>query len=405
MVFKTRKTLPAGRENILFFQVKAVSGREMVAIDIIANSEHDALLQAKAKGLIPVSAKRKKTHFYSPKPKQLSISLFSLELLALLDAGLNLVEAIEALAVKEQQPVLTQLLNGMYEGQTFSSAMGQQSSVFPMLLIATIKASEKTGDIQEALRRYIAYQQQIDQLKKTVISASIYPLLLLMVGGLVILFLLGFVVPKFSMIYDGSSNELPYLSKLLLLWGQLLAEHGKMVLATLVLFIFTIIFAFSQATVRAYFLAKLWQIPAIGRQLKIYQLARFYRTVGMLLKGGAPIITALKSASGLLDRSLHTSMKKAELIINEGKPISEAMTYAGLTTPIAVRMLLVGERGGNIDDMMARIASFYDDELSRWLDWFTRLFEPILMLMIGLIIGVVVLLLYMPIFELAGNIQ
>jgi general secretion pathway protein F len=98
-------------------------------------------------------------------------------------------------------------------------------------------------------------------------------------------------------------------------------------------------------------------------------------------------------------------MKNAEQLINEGKPISEAMTSAGLTTAIANRMLVVGERGGNIDDMMARIASFYDDELSRWLDWFTKLFEPILMLMIGLVIGVVVLLLYMPIFELAGNIQ
>ena len=390
----------------MFFQVKAVSGKEMLAIDIIANSEQEALAQVKAKGLIPLSAKIKHTHFFSAKPKQLSISLFTLELLALLDAGLNLVEAIEALAVKEQQqPTLTQLLTGMYEGQTFSAAMSQQSAVFPMLLVATIKASEKTGDIQEALRRYIAYQQQIDQLKKTVISASIYPLLLLMVGGLVILFLLGFVVPKFSMIYEGTSNDLPYLSKLLLLWGQLIAEHGKLVLACLVLFFSSIFFAFSQATVRAYFLAKLWQIPAIGQQLKIYQLARFYRTVGMLLKGGAPIITALKSASDLLDQSLHSSMKKAERVINEGKPISEAMTYAGLTTPIAARMLLVGERGGNIDDMMARIAGFYDDELSRWLDWFTRLFEPILMLMIGLVIGVVVLLLYMPIFELAGNIQ
>lgn len=378
----------------------------MVSIDIAANSEKEALDQVKAKGLIPISAKLNKQYFNKPKQNKLSISLFTLELLALLDAGLNLVEAVEALALKEQQQsVLSKLLNVMYEGQTFSAALDQQPQVFPMLLIATIKASEKTGDLQEALRRYIAYQQQIDQLKKTVISASIYPLLLMLVGGMVILFLMGFVVPKFSMIYEGTTNELPYLSQLLLLWGQLLAKHGTMVFSVILLFIVSVVFAFSQATFRAYCLTKLWQIPAIGRQLKIYQLARFYRTVGMLLKGGAPIITALKSASGLLGKSLHSNMKNAERLINEGKPISEAMTTAGLTTAIAKRMLVVGERGGNIDDMMARIASFYDDELARWLDWFTKLFEPILMLMIGLVIGVVVLLLYMPIFELAGNIQ
>jgi general secretion pathway protein F len=391
----------------VLFQVKAISGKEMVLIDITANSEREALDQAMAKGLIPISLKSKKSRFYRTNTNQLSVSLFTLELLALLDAGLNLVEAIETLATKEhqQQPVLTQLLNVMYEGQTLSVALERQSQTFPMLLIATIKSSEKTGDLQEALRRYIAYQQQIDQLKKKVISASIYPLLLMIVGSLVILFLLVFVVPKFSLIYEGTSTELPYLSQLLLMWGQLLSQHGEWVALIVFVILSTLIFAFSQASVRAYFLSKLWQMPAIGRQLKIYQLARFYRTMGMLLKGGTPIIGALKSASSLLDKSLHHNIKKAELAINEGKPASEAMTQAGLTTAIASRMLAVGERGGNIDEMMARIAGFYDDELSRWIDWFTRLFEPILMLMIGLVIGVVVLLLYMPIFELAGNIQ
>jgi len=391
----------------MFFKVKALNGTEMVSIDIVANNEREAFAQTKARGLVPLSAKSKKTSLYQPKQQQLSVSLFTVELLALLQAGLNLVEAIEALAEKDQQPQqeLTQMLNAMYQGQTFSAALEQLPKVFPILLIATIKASEKTGDLQEALSRYIAYQQQIDQLKKKVISASIYPLLLMFVGSLVILFLLGFVVPKFSMIYEDSSNQLPYLSQLLLMWGKFLAQHGEASFIGLLIISLGFLFLISQASVRAYCFSKLWQIPAIGHQLKIYQLSRFFRTLGMLLKGGSPILAALRSASGLLDKSLLNGMKNAELSISEGKPISEAMTQAGLTTPIATRMLLVGERGGNIDEMMTRIATFYDDELARWLDWFTRLFEPILMLLIGLVIGVVVLLLYMPIFELAGNIQ
>jgi general secretion pathway protein F len=391
----------------MFFKVKALNGTEMVSIDIVANNEREAFAQTKARGLVPLSAKSKKPSLYQPKQQQLSVSLFTVELLALLQAGLNLVEAIEALAEKDQQPQqeLTQMLNAMYQGQTFSAALEQLPKVFPILLIATIKASEKTGDLQEALSRYIAYQQQIDQLKKKVISASIYPLLLMFVGSLVILFLLGFVVPKFSMIYEDSSNQLPYLSQLLLMWGKFLAQHGEASFIGLVIISLGFLFLISQASVRAYCFSKLWQIPAIGHQLKIYQLSRFFRTLGMLLKGGSPILAALRSSSGLLDKSLLNGMKNAELSISEGKPISEAMTQAGLTTPIATRMLLVGERGGNIDEMMTRIATFYDDELARWLDWFTRLFEPILMLLIGLVIGVVVLLLYMPIFELAGNIQ
>jgi general secretion pathway protein F len=166
-----------------------------------------------------------------------------------------------------------------------------------------------------------------------------------------------------------------------------------------------ITFALSRPSVRKTLMQMLWRIPTIGKRLHIYQLARFYRTLGMLLKGGTPIIPALQSVAGLLDAGLQKNMEKASLAISEGQLISDAMEKTGLTTPVAMRMLAVGERGGNIGDMMERIASFYDEELSRWIDWFTRLFEPLLMLFIGLVIGVVVLLLYMPIFELAGNIQ
>jgi general secretion pathway protein F len=184
-----------------------------------------------------------------------------------------------------------------------------------------------------------------------------------------------------------------------------LEDHGQIMLIVTVACLAAAFFALSQPTIRKKIAQLFWRIPALGQHLRVYQLARFYRTLGMLLKGGTPIIPALQSVSGLLDTALQTSMKRASLAINEGQPISQAMEEAGLTTPVASRMLSVGERGGNIGDMMERIASFYDEELARWIEWFTRLFEPILMLFIGLVIGVVVLLLYMPIFELAGNIQ
>jgi general secretion pathway protein F len=281
----------------------------------------------------------------------------------------------------------------------------QQPLAFPILYVATIRASETTGNLTESLSRYIAYEQQIGLLKKKIISASIYPVLLMSVGGLVILFLLGFVVPKFSRIYEGTGGELPFLSQMLLAWGVFLENHGKEILIATVFIVIAIIVAVSRPTVRKWFGQLLWKIPTLGKRLRTYQLARFYRTLGMLLKAGTPIIPALQSVAGLLDNALLTSMKKTTIAINEGQPISQAMETAGLTTPVASRMLAVGERGGNIGDMMERVASFYDEELSRWIDWFTRLFEPILMLLIGLVIGVVVLLLYMPIFELAGNIQ
>ncbi|EUJ10019.1 type II secretory pathway, component PulF [Methylophilaceae bacterium 11] len=406
---KKPKTSRTGNavQNAMNYQVKAVRDREMVLLNISAMHMDDALSQAQARGYTPISATALNALKHSR--KKFPLILFSQELLALLEAGLNLVEAIETLAVKddrnEGKSTLDTLLQALYQGQTFSAALEQQPQAFPMLFVATVRASEKTGDLPQALSRYIAYELQIGLLKKKIVSASIYPILLMSVGGLVILFLLGFVVPKFSRIYEGTGGDLPFLSQVLLAWGVFLERHGFAMMLGSIGLIAALIVALSQPAFRKWLAQQLWKIPALGDRLRIYQLARFYRTLGMLLKGGTPILLALQSVSGLLDSALQNSMKLASAAINEGHPISDALDKTGLTTPVALRMLAVGERGGNIGDMMERIAGFYDEELARWIDWFTRLFEPILMLMIGLVIGVVVLLLYMPIFELAGNIQ
>jgi general secretion pathway protein F len=391
------------------YQVKAVKGREIVLLSVSAVHADDAIAQIRARGYTPIDAKTITSFSSGSVDKNFPLELFSQELLALLEAGLNLVEAIETLAEKDQRREVKQrldtLLQALYQGQTFSSALEMQPQVFPVLYIATVRASERTGDLSEALSRYVNYERQLGLVKKKIISASIYPVLLMVVGGLVILFLLGFVVPKFSRIYEGTGGDLPFLSQVLLAWGSFLETHGKQLLIASLVSGVALIYGLSQASVRKWMTSVFWKIPALGSRLRIFQLARFYRTLGMLLKGGTSIIIALESVAGLLDVSLRNKMKQASVAIQEGQAISLAMAQAGLTTPIALRMLRVGERGGKISDMMERIAGFYDEELARWIDWFTKLFEPILMLLIGLVIGVVVLLLYMPIFELAGNIQ
>ncbi len=391
------------------YEVKAVKGKEIVLITIDAADAQAAIAQAKAQGLMAISARATSVVGGFKRRVAFPLVLFSQELLALLEAGLNLVEAIEGLAEKEIRPqvkaILDAVLQSLYQGQTFSAALTQYPAAFPSLYVATVRASEKTGDLPEALGRYVAYEQQLGLVKKKVVTASIYPLLLIGVGGLVIMFLMGFVVPKFSRIYEGTGGNLPFLSQMLLAWGLFLESHGREVLFGVIATISIVIYAFSQSSVRQAIVQLFWRIPALGERLRIFQLARFYRTLGMLLSGGTPIVSALDSVAGLLQVSLRNRMEQASLMIREGQPISAAMEAAALTTPVALRMLRVGERSGKIGDMMERVAAFYDEEFSRWIDWFTRLFEPILMMVIGVVIGVVVLLLYMPIFELAGNIQ
>ena len=394
------------------FKVKAARhGEGMVYLDIDAQTENDAIRQANNRGLTVLSLHSNETFIKLPKLhfSRFSLSLFSQELLALMDAGLPQVEALETILEKElrknNRKLLESIISYLYEGKSLSMALQQFPKEFPPLYVAMIRSSEKTGNIADSLTRYISYQSQIDVIRKKITSASIYPLVLLVAGGLVTLFLMLYVVPKFSLIYQDLGHDLPFLSRMLMKWGQLLAGYKPEVLSGLLLTLVGIYYAVTHPMTRTWAIKKVKKIPNIGNRIHIYQLARFYRTLGMLLKGGVPVVPALEMVSGLLQLELREQLSQATDSIREGKPASVSLEKFGLTTPIAVRLLRVGERTGRLDDMADRIASLYDDDMARWIDWFTKLFEPLLMGFIGLVIGMIVIMMYFPIFELAGSIQ
>jgi general secretion pathway protein F len=395
----------------MLFNVKAMRvGEGITALALEAANETDAMRQAESQGytVLAVGA-RKGFAWFSRARGHFPLVLFSHELLALLDAGLPLVEAVETLAEKEHRPevkrAITQIIEHLYEGKTLSQALEYFPQSFPALYVATVRAAERTGDLQEALQRYIAYQTQLDTVKKKLVSASIYPVLLVCVGGLVTLFLMAYVVPKFSHIFEDIGGDIPLLSRLLIKWGVFMEANAPQIGIAVLTLLVAMVYLARLPETRRWVGQKLWSIPAIGERMRVYQLARFYRTVGMLLNGGIPVVTALEMVEGLLHTTLRGLLHRAALDIREGKPMSQAMEANHLTTPVSLRMLRVGERTGRMGEMMERVAAFYDEEMARWVDWFTRLFEPILMALIGVIIGGIVVLMYMPIFELAGSIQ
>lgn len=394
------------------FLVRSVqNGQAIIALELDAPSLTAAKQQAEAKGLTVLSISSQGNQFALPfrRPARFNLILFSQELLALLDAGINVVEALETLSEKEHRSeskhILTEVVARLHDGQPLSGALQQLPGTFPALYVATVRASERTGGLSEGLTRYVSYANQLDVVRKKLISASIYPLMLIGAGGLVMAFLMGYIVPKFARMYEDLGTNLPFLSRLLLKWGKFVQAHGSLLLAASVAITVGVIYLFSRPAFRKQFVDQLWAIPSIGERLRTYQLARFYRTLGMLLRGGIPIATALDMVGGLLQPAFQPRLNAALNVIREGKPISTAFSEHNLTTPVALRMLRVGERSGHMGEMMERIAAFYDEEIARWVDWFTRLFEPILMAAIGLIIGVIVVLMYLPIFELAGGIQ
>ncbi len=393
------------------FELKAITsdGRvEWVAFQ--AADRATAIEQLQGRGYTVLSVRAKA--FVPPwrgVAERFPLMLFSQELRVLIGAGLPLVEAIDTLAQKERRSESRALLERvaavLREGRPFSSALAEFPHAFPPLYVATVRAAERTSDLAPALARYVAYAQQIESVRKRVVNASIYPLLLMAVGGTVALFLLFYVVPRFGRIYEERGADLPFFSRVLLSWGQAVDAHGAIVLGVVACTIALGIYAWRHARLRARLGDALWRVPAIGERLKVYQLARFYRTIGMLLRGGMPLVAALDMGADLLHPVLRARLVAASRAISEGRSVSQSLEAAGLTTPVALRMLAVAEKGGNMGEMMEQVAVFHDEELSRWVDWFTRLFEPLLMAAIGLVIGVIVILMYMPIFELAGGVQ
>jgi len=341
--------------------------------------------------------------------KDFPLGQFSQELLTLLDAGLALVESIETLSEKESRPerrdLLDRLVADLYRGAALSRALSQFPDIFPPLYIATVRASERTGGLSEALGKYVAYQSQLDTVKKKIISASIYPAVLAIAGLLVIGFLMGYVVPRFARIFEDLGGEIPWMSRLLIKWGHLASDYGVTMLAVSLVLVLSIGFWLTRPGTPVQVLQWLQRLPSIGERLRVYELTRFYRSLGMLLRGGMPAVASLELVTGLLPGALNQQLISATQLIREGTTISVAMETFGLTTPVSARMLRVGERTGQMGEMMERIALFYDSEISQWIDWFVRLFEPLLMAFIGLVIGFIVVIMYFPIFELAGSIR
>jgi general secretion pathway protein F len=343
-----------------------------------------------------------------PRTQRFSTLLFSQELLALLTAGMSLVEALEALKNKREYQghgLVAALAKSLSEGQPFSVAVARHPEHFRPIYVASMQASERTGNLPDALRRYITYQEQMDAIRRKLVSASIYPALLGAVGMLVMLFLLFYVVPRFSRIYESFSGDLPFFSRLLIDLGRVVSAQELVVAGLLAALIIGAAVLLKVSGLRTLIGRWVRSVPVIAANAHLYELSRLYRTLGMLLRGGVPIVRAMSMAAPLLGLDRQRALQAATRLITEGRPLSSALLEAGLTTSVAYRMLLVGERTGAMGEMMERIGAFHDEDLARWLEGFGRLFEPILMLILGIVIGAIVVVMYMPIFELANVIQ
>ncbi|MFZ6778488.1 type II secretion system F family protein [Undibacterium sp. Ji83W] len=398
------------------FKIRALTPDQQIVEEIIdARTEADARLAIKNRGWVVSSLQQTGTLSIlrsgrsGVRPGKFSLLLFTQELLALLNAGLTIVEALEALLEKEQsqeiRAVLSTVLTGLQEGKRFSKVLAEQEEYFPSLFVGIVQASESTSSLSPSLARFVEYQQRIDVVRNKIISSLIYPAILFLVGGAVTFFLLVYVVPRFAEVYRGTGRALPWSSQLLLNWGAFVTEHGSVFTLVCLAGILSLGIAIKGIWQRNGALGLVAKFPVFSESIRIYSLSRLYMTLGMLLDGGIPIVAALNTAASMVGANMQMALQQATASIESGVMLSEAFERYELTTPISQRLLRVGERTGELGKMLTQSANFYEGEITRWIDRFIRSFEPILMAVIGLIVGTIVVLLYMPIFDLADGLS
>ncbi len=358
--------------------------------------------------------RKDRVHFSFPKATARKIKLrdffsFNKEFAVLIRTGLPIVSALDAITAKsnpsELTTILQQVRHDVSTGESLSEAFAKYPVHFSGLYVSALQAGERSGNIPDALEKHTEYLKNVMALRRKLVTASVYPLILSLAAVGVLLLLLIWVVPSFTQTYFESDTPLPAMTTLLIAFSNLIRAHFLyLVLASLALFVgFRL--ALRQEGFRLRFDHLLLYLPYTGRIYRSYATAMFTRTVGMILSAGATLLEAVDLAAGALNnRFLHSQMTAVVVRITEGHGFSEALEETGRFPHLAVRMIAAGESGGELEQVLNDAADFYDDEVTVMLTALSAAIEPALMLLMGLLIGFIVLAMYLPIFQMAGTV-
>jgi len=340
--------------------------------------------------------------------RQLDIALIALELSRLLRAGLSLPEALQTQADRVQgsaQGLYREINERLQEGKRLSDAL-EMNGQFPLILVASVRAAERSGRVADALEEFARYEESIRQLRRKLINAAIYPVLVVGFGFLVSLFLLGYVVPRFSLIFSErvqhGGDTASQATTALISLGLAINSNPWKVLAIASLALAGTIFVVMRPEVRARLVALGCEWPPVARWLRSLQLARICHAMGMLLTNGFPVPEAMRLSSALAMRpDVARSMREGTLAIEQGQGISSAWNDSGLASSYMRRILQAGERTGNLATCFETLGTTLREEVETTLERTSRIAEPVLLIVVAAIIGVIVVLMYMPIFDLA----
>lgn len=366
------------------------------------------------KGLIVLSLKPRRNFtglsFSSRRrPSEQEFMAFNQELATLLRAGMPLVQSLDILRQRVANPTFKGVLDDVHDrvkaGTTLSDAFAEHGDLFPAVYPAALMAGERSGDLDEVIRRYVAYAKVVGAVRRRTISALIYPAILTMLMAVLIGIIVLRVVPAFSDFYGTFDEELPASTQIIVGVSDVLVANFWFLLLIAGAAAVAAVAWFRDPSRRSVLDRLLLGLPWVGPMTQKFATAQLARTLSTLLGGGIPLVQALDIAQrSMTNRHLAAELGEVREQVREGQSFAGALLARGMVPSVAIKMVEVGESTGALKEMLDSLADFYDEEIETDVGRFITVIEPTLLVVMGVVIAVVVLALYMPLFELSSVI-
>jgi type IV pilus assembly protein PilC len=342
--------------------------------------------------------------------KMADFLIFNQELIALLKAGLPVVRSFEILLERQKSPVLRRVLTDVRErvnsGSSISDAFAEEGDLFPRLYWTSLKAGEKSGEIEAVLRRYLKYQKTVMALTRKVVSTLVYPVILIALSIGLITILMTYVIPRFTEFFADFDAELPLLTVVVLGIATFLRKNFLLLAAGLGVAGFLLYRWVQTSTGRVWLDTVALKIPIVGGIFQRFAITQFTRSLATLLGGGTPLVPALENAADAIgNRSVSRKVASVVPRVREGRELWKALEATGIFTDLTIEMIKVGESSGALEEMLAAVSEFYDEEIDLHLARVISFVEPAILVLMGGVIVTILLSVYLPMFRLMSAIK
>ncbi len=408
-----RPAAPATHKTYMFSYECTNSQGMKVQGEVSALNITLAKADLRRQGLNPISVRRKSTPLFGPRKKKVSaadICHFSRQMATMMSAGVPLVQSFDIVAKGTDNSAVRDLVlaikSEVEAGRSFSEALTQHPLYFDALFCNLVAAGEASGSLETMLDRIATYKEKTESLKRKIKKALFYPCAVVVVAIIVTAILLIFVVPQFETLFKGFGADLPYFTKMVINLSNFMQKFWWLILG----FIIGAVSFFSYAKkkyvgVQHVLDRTMLKLPIIGTILNKAAVARYARTLSTTFAAGVPLVEALESVAGATGNIVYT---KAVLYIRDavstGSQMQAAMRTTGIFPNMVVQMVAIGEESGSLDKMLSKVATIFEEEVDAAVDGLSSLLEPLIMAVLGVLVGGLVVAMYLPIFKMGSVI-